>query len=31
MLEGARPTEQNRFKLDLVQRTLGAVLAEAKG
>jgi xanthine dehydrogenase YagS FAD-binding subunit len=31
ILEGARPTEQNRFKLDLVQRTLGAVLAEAKG
>lgn len=31
MLEGARPTEQNRFKLDLVRRTLGAVLAEAKG
>lgn len=31
ILDGARPTEQNRFKLDLVQRTLGAVLAEAKG
>ncbi|TPP04603.1 FAD binding domain-containing protein [Rhizobium glycinendophyticum] len=31
ILEGARPTEQNRFKVDLVQRTLGSVLAEAKG
>lgn len=31
ILEGARPTDQNRFKLDLVQRTLCAVLAEAKG
>jgi xanthine dehydrogenase YagS FAD-binding subunit len=31
ILEGARPTEQNRFKLDLVHRTLGAVLAVAKG
>ncbi|MDH4439065.1 MAG: xanthine dehydrogenase family protein subunit M [Rhizobium sp.] len=31
ILKGAQPTEQNRFKLDLVQRTLGAVLAEAKG
>jgi xanthine dehydrogenase YagS FAD-binding subunit len=31
ILDGARPTEQNRFKLDLVQRTLAAVLAEAKG
>jgi xanthine dehydrogenase YagS FAD-binding subunit len=31
MLAGARPTDENRFKLDLVQRTLGAVLAEAKG
>ncbi|MET0172056.1 MAG: xanthine dehydrogenase family protein subunit M [Agrobacterium vaccinii] len=27
----ARPTEQNRFKVDLVERTLGAVLAEARG
>lgn len=31
ILAGARPTDENRFKLDLVQRTLGAVLAEAKG
>lgn len=31
ILEGARPTDQNRFKLDLVRRTLSAVLAEAKG
>ncbi|PYB69801.1 FAD binding domain-containing protein [Rhizobium wuzhouense] len=31
ILDGARPTEQNRFKLDLVQRTLGAMLAEANG
>jgi xanthine dehydrogenase YagS FAD-binding subunit len=27
----ARPTEQNRFKIDLVERTLGAVIAEARG
>lgn len=27
----ARPTEQNRFKLDLAERTLGAVLTEARG
>jgi xanthine dehydrogenase YagS FAD-binding subunit len=27
----ARPTEQNRFKVDLVERTLGAVIAEARG
>ena len=25
------PTEQNRFKVALVERTLGAVIAEAKG
>ncbi len=31
ILAGARPTDENRFKLDLVQRTLGAVLDEAKG
>jgi xanthine dehydrogenase YagS FAD-binding subunit len=31
ILAGARPTEQNRFKIDLVERTLGAVIAEAKG
>ena len=30
-LADARPTEQNRYKLDLVERTLGAALAEAKG
>ncbi|MFF2322859.1 FAD binding domain-containing protein [Agrobacterium sp. NPDC058088] len=31
LLNGARPTEQNRFKIDLVERTLGAVIAEARG
>ncbi|MBY3365115.1 FAD binding domain-containing protein [Rhizobium laguerreae] len=31
LLAGARPTEQNRFKIDLVERTLGAVIAEARG
>jgi xanthine dehydrogenase YagS FAD-binding subunit len=31
LLAGARPTEQNAFKIPLVERTLGAVLAEAKG
>jgi xanthine dehydrogenase YagS FAD-binding subunit len=31
LLDGARPTEDNRFKLALVERTLAAVLAEAKG
>ncbi len=30
LLAGARPTEQNAFKLKLVERVLGAVLAEAK-
>ncbi|KQV65150.1 xanthine dehydrogenase family protein subunit M [Rhizobium sp. Root1220] len=30
ILAGARPTEQNRFKVDLVARTLGAVLSEAR-
>jgi xanthine dehydrogenase YagS FAD-binding subunit len=30
LLAGARPTSQNTFKLPLVQRTLDAVLAEAK-
>jgi len=30
-LAEARPTEQNRFKIDLVERTLGAVIAEARG
>jgi xanthine dehydrogenase YagS FAD-binding subunit len=27
---GARPTEQNRFKLTLAERTLAGVLAEAR-
>ena len=31
LLEGANPTKDNAFKLKLVERTLGAVLAEAKG
>jgi xanthine dehydrogenase YagS FAD-binding subunit len=31
LLAGARPTHENSFKLSLVERTLGAVLAEAKG
>jgi len=31
LLAEARPTDQNAFKLPLVERTLGAVLAEAKG
>lgn len=31
LLARARPTEQNRYKLDLVERTLGAVIAEARG
>ncbi|TCR00547.1 xanthine dehydrogenase family protein subunit M [Neorhizobium sp. JUb45] len=31
LLDGARPTDDNRFKIDLVERTLGAVIAEAKG
>lgn len=31
LLAGARPTEQNAFKLKLVERLLAAVLAEAKG
>lgn len=30
LLEGAQPTEQNAFKLPLVQRTLAAVLDEAR-
>ena len=30
LLEGARPTAENRFKLALVKRTLAAVLADAK-
>jgi xanthine dehydrogenase YagS FAD-binding subunit len=31
LLAGARTTRDNAFKLPLVERTLGAVLAEAKG
>lgn len=31
LLAEARPTQENAFKLPLVERTLGAVLAEAKG
>lgn len=31
LLEGANPTHDNKFKLSLVERTLAAVLAEAKG
>ena len=30
LMADARPTEQNRFKIDLVQRTLGAVLNQAR-
>jgi len=31
LLDGARPTRENAFKLTLVERTLGAVLTDAKG
>jgi xanthine dehydrogenase YagS FAD-binding subunit len=31
LLGDARPTEQNKFKVDLVERTLGAVISEARG
>jgi len=31
MLDGARPTQKNAFKLILAERTLASVLAEAKG
>lgn len=31
LLAGAKPTAQNAFKVTLVERTLGSVLAEAKG
>ena len=31
LLAGARPTHENAFKLPLVERTLGAVLTEARG
>ena len=30
MLEGAKPTSQNEFKLPLVERTLAAVLSQAR-
>ena len=31
LLDGARPTHENAFKLPLVERTLASVLAEARG
>jgi xanthine dehydrogenase YagS FAD-binding subunit len=31
LMAGARPTEQNKFKIDLVQRILSAVISEARG
>ena len=31
LFSGARPTEQNRFKLELVERVLSAVILEARG
>jgi xanthine dehydrogenase YagS FAD-binding subunit len=31
LLAGAKPTHENAFKLELVERTLGALLAETKG
>lgn len=31
LLAGAKPTDENEFKLTLVERTLGAVLSQAKG
>jgi xanthine dehydrogenase YagS FAD-binding subunit len=31
LLGGAKPTNENKFKLTLAERTLGAVLAQAKG
>jgi xanthine dehydrogenase YagS FAD-binding subunit len=31
LLDGARPTRENAFKLTLVERTLGAALTEARG
>ncbi|MDB5546747.1 MAG: molybdopterin dehydrogenase, partial [Tardiphaga sp.] len=30
LLEGARPTADNAFKIPLVERTIAAVLAEAR-
>jgi xanthine dehydrogenase YagS FAD-binding subunit len=31
LLDGARPTKENAFKLALAERTIGAALLEAKG
>ena len=31
LLAGGRPTRENAFKLPLVERTLAAVMAEARG
>ena len=31
LLAGAKPTHENAFKLTLAERTLGAVLTEARG
>jgi xanthine dehydrogenase YagS FAD-binding subunit len=31
LLADAKPTRENAFKLSLAERTLGAVLTEAKG
>ena len=31
LLDGAKPAKENAFKLTLVERTLGAVLTEARG
>ena len=31
LLDGAKPTGENAFKLTLVERVLSSVLAEAKG
>jgi xanthine dehydrogenase YagS FAD-binding subunit len=31
LLDGARPTHDNAFKVALVERTLAAIVAEAKG
>jgi len=30
LLAGAKPTQQNAFKQSLVERTLGAVMAQAR-
>jgi xanthine dehydrogenase YagS FAD-binding subunit len=31
LMRGARPTDDNRFKLPLAERTLASVLSEARG